>query len=75
VLPTTLLEEVTGKIVFVQALHDHDDWPVLLVIRAFPEKTESKRISVLRRIRFKNPTGTEASMGWESHIRRICVIG
>jgi hypothetical protein len=42
--------------------------------RAFPEKTESKRISLRRRIRFKNPTGTEASMGWESHIRRICVI-
>ena len=43
-------------------------------IRVFPEKTESKRISLRRRIRFKNPTGTEASMGWESHIRRICVI-
>jgi hypothetical protein len=42
--------------------------------RAFPEKTESKRISLRQRIRFKNPTGTEASMGWESHIRRICVI-
>ena len=42
-------------------------------LRAFPEKTESGWIPLCRRIRFKNPTGTEASMGWESLIRRICV--
>jgi hypothetical protein len=48
--------------------------PIEPTPRAFPEKTESKRISLRQRIRFKNPTGTEASMGWESHIRRICVI-
>ena len=41
--------------------------------RAFPEKTESGWIPMRRRIRFKNPTGTEASMGWESLIRKICV--
>jgi hypothetical protein len=46
----------------------------IVMPRAFPEKTESNRISLRQRIRFKNPTGTEASMGWESHIRRICVI-
>jgi len=43
-------------------------------VRAFPEKTESAWIPLCQRIRFKNPTGTEASMGWQSHIRRICVI-
>ena len=33
-LPTTLIEEMAGKVVFVQALHDDDDGTVLLVIEA-----------------------------------------
>jgi transposase len=43
------------------------------VIRALPEKTESGGIPLRGRIGFKIPTGREASMGWGSRIRRICV--
>ena len=42
-------------------------------VRALPEKTESGGIPLRGRIGFKIPTGREASMGWGSHIRRICV--
>jgi hypothetical protein len=31
-MPVALLEQVTGKIVFVQTLHNHDDRIALLVI-------------------------------------------
>ena len=41
--------------------------------KAFPEKTESGGIPLRRRIGFKNHTGEEASMGWGSRIRKICV--
>ena len=34
VLPTTLTKQMTGKVVLVQALHDHDDGAVLLVVEA-----------------------------------------
>lgn len=43
------------------------------ILRALPEKTESGGIPLRGRIGFKIPTGREASMGWGSHIRRICV--
>jgi len=42
-------------------------------IRAFPEKTESGGIPIRTRIGFKIRAGKEASMGWGSRIRRICV--
>jgi hypothetical protein len=41
--------------------------------RAFPEKTESGGIPIRTRIGFKIRAGKEASMGWGSRIRRICV--
>jgi hypothetical protein len=44
-----------------------------LTIRAFPEKTESGGIPIRTRIGFKIRAGKEASMGWGSRIRRICV--
>ena len=46
---------------------------VRALLRALPEKTESGGIPLRGRIGFKIPTGREASMGWGSHIRRICV--
>src|SRR5882762_3075281 len=48
---------------------NHDN----LAIRAFPEKTESGGIPIRTRIGFKIRAGKEASMGWGSRIRRICV--
>ena len=43
------------------------------LLRAFPEKTESGGIPIRTRIGFKIRAGKEASMGWGSRIRRICV--
>ena len=34
VLPAALNKQVTGQIVFVQALHDHDNGAMLLVVEA-----------------------------------------
>jgi branched-chain amino acid transport system substrate-binding protein len=63
--------DLTGSKCSPNTIHwVYDSWAVA---RAFPEKTESGGIPIRTRIGFKIRAGKEASMGWGSRIRRICV--